>query len=59
MEWINTKSLLPKEGQIVLTKIEDEKGERNMQKLIRKGRLWFTADMAMYVYYTPNYWKAA
>lgn len=43
----------------VWTKINDERGERNVQKLTRKGRLWFTgtADgVGMYVYYTPTHW---
>ena len=57
MEWISTKSILPKENQIILTKIKDKKGERNIQKLIRKGNLWYTTDFKMYVYYAPNYWK--
>ena len=33
----------------VMTKIDDERGERNEQPLIRKGRLWFFPDESMYV----------
>lgn len=43
--------------EIVETKIDDEHGERNVQKLVRKGRLWWTPDGAMYVYYTPTHWR--
>jgi hypothetical protein len=41
----------------VWTKIHDADGERNVQKLLRQGRLWF-AD-GMYVYYTPTHWSEA
>ena len=47
------------EGKVVLTKIDDENGERNVQKLKRLGRLWFVPDGSVYVYYTPTHWKAA
>ena len=44
----------------VWTKIDDDRGERNVQKLTRKGRLWFTDPVdGMYVYYTPTHWKTA
>lgn len=49
----------PPEGQIVMTKIDDERGERNEQALKRKGRLWFLTDGSMYVYYTPTHWRPA
>lgn len=45
------------EGRVVEVKIDDEKGVRNVQPLIRKGRLWFLADMSMYVYFTPTHWR--
>lgn len=46
------------EGVTVLTKIDDFKGERNVQKLTRHGRLWFIDDdYSMYVYYEPTHWK--
>ena len=46
------------EGMVVLTKIDDEHGERNTCKLKRSGRLWFVPDGKSYVYYTPtHYWK--
>lgn len=43
----------------VWTKIHDEHGERNVQKLTRKGHLWFTEPTArgMYVYYQPTHWR--
>lgn len=41
----------------IMTKIEDSKGSRNEQLLIREGRLWFFPDMSMYVYYMPTHWR--
>lgn len=43
------------EQRVVLTKLEGGH-EANEQPLIRKGRLWWTTDMRMYVYYTPTHW---
>lgn len=48
------------EGQEVLTKIDDEHGERNVAKLTRRRSLWYTdpdPKKGMYVYYTPTHWK--
>lgn len=47
------------EGVVVLTKIDDGRGERNVQELKRSGRLWFLPDGSMYVYYEPTHWKEA
>lgn len=47
------------EGVALETKIDDEQGVRNEAKLKRKGRLWFTPDGSMYVYYTPTHWRYA
>ncbi len=58
-DWIKTKDRLPAERVEVETKIDDEHGERNIQTLKRgSGRLWFTPDGGMYVYYTPTHWRA-
>lgn len=46
------------EGVVVLTKISDRSGDRNEQRLQRKGRLWFVPDGSMYVYYTPTHYAA-
>lgn len=45
------------EGRLIKTKISDERGDRNVQRLVRQGRLWFT-DLTcnVYVYYTPTHW---
>jgi hypothetical protein len=43
---------------LVKTKIDDDKGARNEQDLIKDGNLWWTSDRAMYVYYTPTHWSA-
>lgn len=42
---------------LVKTKIDDEHGPRNEQRLIKDGNLWWTSDRAMYVYYTPTHWS--
>ena len=55
--WIPVTSRLPDENVVVETKIVDEKGERNVQLLKRKGYLWFFPDMSMYVYYSPTHWR--
>lgn len=44
------------EDVVVETKIDDAYGCRNVQKLVRKKRLWFFPDMSMYVYYEPTHW---
>lgn len=44
------------EKEEVWTKIDDERGERNVQTLVREGNLWFYPDKSMYVYYTPTHW---
>lgn len=54
-EWHTIETAPPDE--IVETKLDDEHGERNVGPLIRQGRLWFTPDKAMYVYYTPTHWR--
>jgi hypothetical protein len=56
-KWISCSFILPQEGKIVETKIDDQYGCRNVSKLIRKGNLWFLSDMSMYVYYTPTHWR--
>lgn len=56
-EWIKTSCKLPPEETIVETKIDDGKGCRNVQKLKRRGRLWFFSDGSMHVYYTPTHWR--
>ena len=58
MNWIAITSLLPKEKQVVLTKIDDRDGTRNEQKLLYYKNLWWLPDMSMYVYYRPTHWKS-
>ena len=57
-EWIDARVRVPPEGEVVETKMDDERGVRNKQRLIRQGRLWYFDDMSMYVYYTPTHWRA-
>ena len=54
-EWQSAESA--PEGIIVMTKLDDDRGSRNEGPLMRKGRLWWTPDGAMYVYYEPTHWK--
>lgn len=44
------------DGVVVNTKIDDEKGVRNEQKLKKSGNLWYFPDGSMYVYYQPTHW---
>lgn len=57
--WISVDFQLPPEGVTVMTKIDDDKGECNIQTLVRRGGLWFTNESgdAMYVYYRPTHWR--
>ena len=47
------------DGVVVRTKIDDKDGVRNVQPLKRRGRLWFTSDGSMYIYYAPTHWTPA
>lgn len=42
---------------LVETKVHNERGEHNVQPLIKRGRLWFVEDGSMYVYYDPTHWR--
>lgn len=45
------------ENVLVLTRIKDNQhGERNVQTLVRRGKLWWASDNT-YVYYQPTHWK--
>lgn len=54
-EWQPTSTAPDRE--LVMTRIDDERGIRNEQPLKRHGNLWFFADASMYVYYTPTHWR--
>lgn len=52
------------EGVVVMTKIDDEHGERNVQSLVKRNRIpgvtkpmWWMPDGSMYVYYVPTHWR--
>lgn len=56
------------ENRMVMTKIDDASGERNVQQLRRSGTQWFTGEGGacktcgqsrdgMYVYYRPTHWR--
>lgn len=59
-DWTPCSFKLPPLDQVVMTKIDDEKGCRNEQTLKRYQRgpdtrsLWFFPDDSMYVYYEPT-----
>ena len=56
MDWEPIKTA--PELEEVWTKIDDDHGERNVAKLTRRGRLWFTEpNGGMYVYYSPTHWR--
>lgn len=57
MSWQLTNQILPKNGIVVETKIDDDRGIRNVQKLKRQEKLWFLPDGSMYVYYSPTHWR--
>lgn len=53
------------EGVPILTKIDDEHGVRNVQRLVKRTRIpgetramYWTEDGTMYVYYTPTHWQS-
>lgn len=56
MSYVATKYGTPREGELVLTKIDDERGVRNEEYLRFKGGLWWLPNGSMYVYYTPTHW---
>lgn len=56
-EYVLVADELPPDNEVVMTKIDDASGCRNEQLLKRQGRLWFTPDGSMYVYYTPTHWR--
>jgi hypothetical protein len=56
-DWKQCVREMPPEGVAVETKIDDAKGCRNVQPLIRSNRLWWVQDMSVYVYYTPTHWR--
>lgn len=57
LDWFPCVDLLPPDGKVVETKIDDENGVRNVQPLQRRGNLWWTHDGVMYVYYRPTHWR--
>jgi hypothetical protein len=56
-QWTKCSTELPPEGEVVNTKIDDERGCQNEVTLKRRGNLWWTPDGAMYVCYTPTHWQ--
>jgi hypothetical protein len=55
--WRACSSEQAPDGVIVETCIDGILGKRNVQKLKRRGQLWWTPDGEMYVYYTPTHWR--
>jgi hypothetical protein len=42
---------------MLMTKIDDEHGVRNVQILYRSGNLWFMPENQMYIYYAPTHYR--
>ena len=57
MAWYRTSNVLPEDGEIVDTKIDDGRECRNEQCLKYSHNLWWIPDGSMYVYYNPTHWK--
>lgn len=55
--WYRISDKLPNDGDVVETKIDDDRGCRNETQLMFKHNMWFLPDGSMYVYYTPTHWK--
>lgn len=54
---VTSPNLLPREGVVVETKIDDGRGIRNQTLLKYDSGLWFYPDGNNYVYYTPTHWR--
>lgn len=54
--WNKVSESKPREGSIVLTKIDDSQGVRNEGLLMYKSNLWWSLP-DFYVYYTPTHWR--
>ena len=53
--WIPITRQLPKEGEVVETKVANP--DRNIQDLKYVPPHWYFPDMSMYVYYEPTHWR--
>lgn len=54
--WKEIKRISPPTNIVIETKV-DKNGERNIERLIFDGKLWWHTDKSMYVYYQPTHWK--
>ena len=52
-EWHNPDQLRPPDGVIVDTL--NSAGQ--MTQLVLRGNMWWFADMSMYIYYVPKFWR--
>ncbi len=55
--WIPTANVLPDNDIVVETKLDDEGGLRNVQRLQRNGTSWFIPSSSTHVLYTPTHWR--
>lgn len=55
--WVATRDHTPPAGLLVDTKIDAGGQIRNERTLRLEGNLWFSDDMATYVYYVPTHWR--
>jgi hypothetical protein len=57
-QWKPITATEPADNETVLTRIDDGRGVRNEARLYRSGRLWWTSDGVMYVYYVPTHYAS-
>jgi hypothetical protein len=57
MMWIKTADRRPTNGSIVKTKIDDDRGVRNVDELLFRNNMWWEPTGQVYVYYTPTHWS--
>lgn len=55
-EWKLVSKENPPKNRVIKTKIDDYDGVRNEAELKWDGKLWWTPDSKMYVYYIPTHW---
>lgn len=52
-EWFNPNDKRPPDGVIVDTL--NSRGQ--MTQLVLRSNMWWFADMSMYIYYVPKFWR--
>lgn len=55
--WNKTAATLPPMDTEIETKVDDEGGVRNRQRLVKINDYWFIPKESTCVYYTPTHWR--